>query len=114
MTTPEHPSLPITEDEQIIDILLNFDWQRVHAAMRALNWKWQFDELEENNIRVPSTSDMQRVAVTLLRYAWKSPEFPIQARGGFVARKSAEGHLGLVFELADWEYEPETLKSSAV
>jgi hypothetical protein len=36
----------------------------------------------------------------------EGPDFN-QARGGFVARKSDDDHLGLAFELADWEYEPE-------
>jgi hypothetical protein len=109
MTTPEASPRTATQDEQILDILLNFDWERVHAAMAALNWKWQFPDAEDaEKVRVPSISDMHRLAVTLLRYAWESAGFPTQARGGFVARKSADGHLGLVFELADWEYEPET------
>ena len=33
------------EDKMIQDILDNFDFKRCHDAMKALRWRWGFDEI---------------------------------------------------------------------
>lgn len=55
--------------EQIIDILLEFDFERVEEAMKAVNWDWAFWTDEEGEVHTnepPSLYALQAKAKELL------------------------------------------------
>ena len=81
--------------EQIDNIMDNFDFSRVLKAMRALNWEWGHCGSEHE----PDEAELRREARRLLKNAWDhSATF---ACGGFWAY-FADGVLSLHFTVSDW------------
>ena len=81
--------------EQIDNIMDNFDFSRVLKAMRALNWEWGAGGSEHE----PDEAELRREARRLLKNAWDhSATF---ACGGFWAYFS-DGILRLHFTVANW------------
>ena len=66
---------------QINDLINDFDFQRVHIAMTALDWQWQTTEGDGH--AVPSIAKLKSMARHLLREAIKNK---VVGSGGFVAR----------------------------
>jgi hypothetical protein len=50
--------------ESIDEVMDNFDWEKVHRVMQAIDWKWYHADGE---IVTPSISDLRRTARRLLR-----------------------------------------------
>ena len=81
--------------EQIDNIMDNFDFSRVLKAMRALNWEWGAGGKEHE----PDETELRSEARLLLKNAWDhSATF---ACGGFWAY-FADGVLSLHFTVSDW------------
>jgi len=94
--------------DQIDEIMDWFEFEKVHEAMVATQWKW-YDG--DNEFGVPTLQQLKKKARSLLRTVAeaKEPDY-ISATGGFYARKETfEGkpYLRLSFEVANWEYEGE-------
>ena len=80
----------------IDEILDEFDFEKVHRVMQALNWKWH------GSPDVPSIADLRRTARSLLKQVVEVPNLSRTATGGFVAYMEC-GVLGLRFEVASFE-----------
>ena len=81
--------------EQIDNIMDNFDFSRVLKAMRALNWEWGSCGTEHE----PDETELRREARRLLKFAWEHATNV--ACGGFWAYFS-DGILQLHFTIADF------------
>jgi hypothetical protein len=68
-------------EEQIDDIMDDFDFDKVHKIMEFLNWEWWF---EENEKRVPEVSELRKKAREYLRYVAKHGG--TTGSGGFTAQ----------------------------
>ena len=81
----------------IDNILDEFDFERVHKAMVALNWQWH------NTDGVPTIGDLRRNARNLLIEVTHDNHVMVGS-GGFYAYNE-DGTLGLRFEVASYETE---------
>ena len=85
------------EQDDINDILNEFDFHKVQKAMVALNWTWRDSE------NIPTIKQLRRTASYLLEYAKNSnSEIPdyITATGGFeVTRKLYPGDVNRYYSL---------------
>ena len=76
----------IDKSKAINEIVDQFNWERVHKAMTALDWKWS----EERYHSVPTIGALFRCAVDLLHHAYdgaeKEKEDYMAGTGGFYAR----------------------------
>ena len=92
----------MTLEEQIEEIMDEFDFEKVHKVMKLLNWKWVGAD-----DGVPRIAEMRRSARDhLARVANVKSGAIGSASGGFVARReTVEGQqrLSLAFEIASWE-----------
>ena len=84
----------------IDEILDEFDFEKVHRVMQALNWKWQ------SSPDVPSIADLRRMARSLLKQVVESKGLHSVGSGGFTAYMH-HGLLGLRFDVASHEIEVE-------
>ena len=105
-----------TKEDLINEVLDNFDFDKVHKAMTALEWKWY--GFQEDTLEVPSIARLIRTAEKYLSQAydglakneWNSNEY-MTASGGFEAwaKRYPAGLdkpdvlLILNFNLATWE-----------
>ena len=80
--------------KQIKQIMEEFNFQRVHDAMVALDWTW-------TGVGVPSVCQLQDHARYLLNNVKKGH---CNNTGGFKTSCDEEGILSLEFVLAEWEY----------
>ena len=55
--------------EQMDDIMDNFEFHKAQQIMEALDWKWSFSGEGE---RIPHISDLRRAARELLKYVAKN------------------------------------------
>lgn len=90
--------------EQIDEIMDNFDFDRVHKAMVALDWRWGHDEV------IPEKYELRKQARSLLKTVWKSSRhWKVVATGGFFARceltECGEKLLSLSFQIDEWSNE---------
>jgi hypothetical protein len=67
-------------ETQINDLINEFDFQRVHIAMTALDWQWM--STEDNGHKVPSIAKLKAMARHLLR---ESINNKVVGSGGFHA-----------------------------
>lgn len=80
----------MTTADRINDLLDAFDFERVHRAMRALNWRWGLDPGE-----APTVSDLRRCA-RLLRDA--KPD-DVTSTGGLYVERDKSGDYELSFRI---------------
>jgi hypothetical protein len=73
-------------DEQIDDIMDEFEFDKVHKVMEFLDWKWWFDGETE---RVPEVYELRKKAREYLRYVAKHGG--TTGSGGFMAQ-CRKGH----------------------
>ena len=86
--------------EKIDGVMDEFDFERVHRAMMALNWKWFTSYAED---RIPTIAEIRREARRLLKDVILSNEdYIIHSTGGFKAFKD-NGDIGLEFILSDYQ-----------
>lgn len=85
----------------IDEILDEFDFEKVHRVMVALDWKWSVEGEKIN----PSIADLRRMARSLLQHVVSSRD-TAAASGGFTAFMHY-GVLGLRFEVSSYEIELE-------
>lgn len=85
--------ITITESvmDDIEDILDNFDFERVHKVMVALDWRWV--DLYVDKTEIPDMHRLRKTARGLLKQAYKISvrdshleDTMVVASGGFVAR----------------------------
>lgn len=89
----------MTKDEkkQIETVMKNFNFERVHKAMKHLNWKWAFVAEED---RVPSLMEIKNQARKMLKDAVTSTPY---STGGFEVSYSGKGDiLSLKFCLEEY------------
>jgi hypothetical protein len=87
-------------NKEILDEILDeFDFEKVHKVMVALNWTWH------SNDGVPSIGDLRRAARELLNDLVRG-EFRCVGTKGFYAYME-NGLIGLRFQVTDWEVEIE-------
>jgi len=88
----------INKQEAINDIIENFQWEKVHKAMEALNWTWH-----DSEGKTPSIGALFRCATKLLHDAYdgaeKEKEDYMAATGGFYARALVDDETKEVTEL---------------
>lgn len=98
----------LNKEKAIDDIIMYFKWEKVHAAMVALDWTWN-----DSGDEVPTTGALFRCATGLLHDAYNRAEKEkcdcSSRTGGFHARaivdeetKEVES-LRLSFEVCSWE-----------
>ncbi len=92
------------EQNDIETILDEFDFEKVHQAMTALNWTWA------TSAGVPTIGEMRRCARMLLNYVKNAdsdePDY-MTATGGFHASRNlypgdAKRYYSLSFVLREW------------
>ena len=97
----------INKQKAIDNIVDNFNWEKVHKTMVALDWTWT-----DSNLETPTTGMLFRCAVRLLHDAYDGVEknkcnYSVRT-GGFHARAIVDGEeiyeLRLTFEVTSWEY----------
>lgn len=84
----------------IDEILDEFDFEKVHRVMVALDWKWKHSD------DLPSVKDLRRHARTLLRVVVEAKDIRQARTNGFTAYME-NGLLGLRFEVSSYEIELE-------
>ena len=84
----------------IYEILDEFDFEKVHRVMVALDWQWSGTD------GVPSIGDLRRQARSLLQQVVDSKDTHSIGTGGFTAFMH-RGLLGLRFEVSSYEIELE-------
>jgi len=82
METTRCNALLITMDDEIDYILETFNFERVHVAMLALDWKWSKQNIQPS--AVPTIERLKLTAKHLLSIAYK--EETSVASGGFLAK----------------------------
>jgi hypothetical protein len=98
---------PKTLDDLIEPVLNHFEFEKVHRAMKVLDWKWI--GLGGEDFDVPSIDRMRETARNLLVSVVKSrSQYRIAATGGFYAEKiedidPADNGLILRFVLSESE-----------
>lgn len=102
----------IDKQKAINDIVENFNWEKVHKAMKALEWNWHDSEGE-----TPSIGALFNCAIGLLHDAYDGAEKDktnyTYATGGFYARAFVDDEtkevtqLRLSFEVCNWDYDDE-------
>ena len=85
--------------ELINEILDEFDFEKVHRTMKALDWTWYGSD------GVPSIGDLRRAARELLQELLKHNHYCV-GTGGLFAYRMADT-VGLRFEVASYEVEKE-------
>ena len=100
----------ISKEKAIENIIENFNWEKVHKTMVALDWTWHDSEGE-----APTIGALFNCAIKLLHEAYDGAErFKANYRtgtGGFYARATVDeetkeiDELKLTFEVANWEYD---------
>lgn len=83
-------------DEQIEEIMDEFDFDKVQRVMKFLDWKWFGAE-----DGIPRVAELRREARRLLNGVQNRSYI---ATGGFVARKDKFGRLSLAFEVTSWDW----------
>lgn len=83
-------------EKKISKILDNFDFERVHKAMIALEWNWCLGMWGDG---IPSVGALQKTARELLSEAWTKKT--TISSGGFSAVYD-DGDLVLRFILEEW------------
>ncbi len=96
----------IADDARVVQIMHEFDFERVQRTMRALNWEWS--NSIEGEKSVPGLEKLKKKARELLSFVCSSDiDTTSVASGGLQAYKSVAG-LGLRFIVEDrWEEGPE-------
>ena len=94
-------SLTLLEQDSIDHIMDHFDFEKVHKAMVALNWKWGC--MDSETLQVPEVADLKKAARRMLREAILRPEPDYTvATGGFHIQKLDGEELKLSFQLEEW------------
>lgn len=70
-------------EELIMEVIETFDFIKVHAAMTAIDWRWQ--TTRGNGLEVPSIPRLKAAAACLMREAVKLKSNWVSS-GGFHAR----------------------------
>ncbi len=96
----------MTNQEQIDNIMQEFNFVTVKSLMEALDWKWLHDDLL---VRIPNISTIRKEAIELLVAASKYSPDQVNAvsTGGFVAENN-KGWLSLSFVIEEWSANPNT------
>jgi hypothetical protein len=98
----EKNTLTVLEQDSIDHILDNFDFEKVHKAMEALDWKWGYI-MDTGTLQVPEVADLKKAARRMLREAVLCPEPDCTvATGGFYVQKLDGEELKLAFQLEEW------------
>lgn len=98
----------LNKQKAIDEIIENFDWERVHKTMEALNWTWHDSEGE-----TPTLGALFRCASGLLHDAYDGAKMTEKsysvATGGFIVRAFVDDEtkeiysLRLAFEVCNWD-----------
>ena len=98
----------LNKQKAIDDIIENFNWNKVHETMVALNWTWW-----DSNDEAPTLGMLFRCASKLLHDAYDGAEREkcdyLSATGGFRAQAIIDDEtkeiisLRLAFEVCSWE-----------
>ncbi len=80
-------------------IMDNFDFEKVQAAMSAVNWKWT--NKNGKGYRLPSVSRLKETARMLLEGV-EGGKTVCYSTGGFTAHKDEDGVLYLEFILEEY------------
>jgi hypothetical protein len=104
----------INKQKAIDNIIEDFNWEKVHKTMTALNWKWHDSKGES-----PTIGMLFKCAVSLLHDAYdgavKEKINYSAATGGFYARAYVDEEtkeiyeLRLSFEICNWSYDEEDI-----
>lgn len=86
----------VSLQEQIDNILDNFDFERVKETMDKLDWYWG----DEDNRMIPEIRDLRIEARRLLNSVKNENSGYQSSCGGFTAEKIAENGLELRFEVS--------------
>lgn len=110
----------MNRSKAINDIVEHFNWDRVHKAMVALDWRWASENVDDYG--VPTLGALFKCAIDLLHRAYDGAEMHredyIVATGGFRAQAYVDSdtkeiiELKLAFELCSWEHYVELDKES--
>jgi hypothetical protein len=89
--------------EQIDEIMDNFNFERVHTCMKAVNWTW-WNGGEDDESGVPSVAKLRkRSREHLWSVANHRNKERIISSGGLEAQKYENGSLSLRFVLEEHE-----------
>lgn len=88
--------------ELIEEITDEFDFEKVHRTMKALNWTWHDTD------DVPTIGDLRRQARELLQELFRNDRYHLTGTGGLFAYRIADT-VGLRFEVTSYEVEKESV-----
>jgi hypothetical protein len=88
-------------DYQIEDIMTHFDFEKVHKAMEAVNWKWGFPA---SKATIPTVKDLKERAREFLERLVKDGKDSYIMSGGFTAIRISL-NLQLLFVLESQGYD---------
>jgi hypothetical protein len=89
------------KQQNLKEVMDNFDFKKVHKVMQILNWTWGSYGKE----KVPSITELKKTAKKLLKQAEKN-SYGNVGTGGFHAYYHYKGHtFHLEFILARWDSE---------
>lgn len=98
----ENKSIPNSDPHrylaQITEILLWFDWDKVHKAMVALNWTWRNGVPSELNLVQESIRHLHEA----IRYCTTSPDTSFFTGSGGLQVGVEDNILTLRFVVSDW------------
>lgn len=79
----------------------NFNWEKVHKAMKALDWVWYFgkDKLGKDQMGIPDIPTLKNSAYLLLKESYE--DGLTHGLGGFSAGWE-DGEMFLAFTLEDY------------
>jgi hypothetical protein len=84
--------------ELVDEITDEFQFEKVHQTMKALDWKWSGVD------GVPSIGDLRRMARELLQELLRNDRYHLTGTGGLFAYRIADT-VGLRFEVTSYEVE---------
>ena len=90
-------NIPRSYQMRIMDIMDNFDFEKVHSVMKFLNWKWVYSKSEDG---IPTIDELKNCAATLLIDA--ITDATSFSTGGFKA-EYYDGSITLLFCIEDIE-----------
>ncbi len=83
--------------QKINYVLSEFDFKKVEAAMKAVNW--QYFDLLNKSLYFPNVEQLKEMARHVLSLVALEEDCIVES-GGFVAKRYKDGHLRLHFRLA--------------
>lgn len=88
---------------QADSIMDNFDFEKTHKAMVALNWSWAVGNYDANLMKIPTIDELKAEAYRLLRDCYLEPTSRWMISTGGLRVNKEDGLLQLQFVIDEWD-----------